>query len=55
MPRLFDFYMLLAFRCWSRSQPELAEEYMTLAWQCVHTNLKVAEPSKHCLGETAKL
>lgn len=35
MPRLFDLYMLLAFRAWARSQPEIAEEYMTLAWQCV--------------------
>lgn len=47
MPLLFEFYMLLAFRAWGRSQPAIAEEYMTLAWQCVplppwvETNIKL--------------
>lgn len=35
MSQLFDFYMLLAFRAWQRSQPEIAEDYMTLAYECL--------------------
>lgn len=35
MSLLFDFYMILAFRAWSRSQLDVADTYMRLAWECI--------------------
>lgn len=34
MSKLFDFYMVLAFRAWTRGQLELAEQYRQLAYSC---------------------